>query len=68
MSGIEIERSGAKATLWLNRPELHNAFDDGLIAELTAALAALGGGFAPSASCSWPAGARASPPAPISPG
>ena len=41
MSGIEIERSGAKATLWLNRPERHNAFDDGLIAELSAALAAL---------------------------
>ena len=41
MSGIEIERSGAKATLWLNRPERHNAFDDALIAELSAALAAL---------------------------
>jgi methylglutaconyl-CoA hydratase len=41
MSGIEIERSGAKATLWLNRPERHNAFDDGLIAELSAALAEL---------------------------
>jgi methylglutaconyl-CoA hydratase len=38
MSGIEIERSGAKATLWLNRPERHNAFDDALIAELSAAL------------------------------
>jgi methylglutaconyl-CoA hydratase len=41
MSGIEIERSGAKATLWLNRPERHNAFDDGLIAELSAALVEL---------------------------
>ncbi len=41
MSGIEIERSGAKATLWLNRPELHNAFDDGLIGELDSALAVL---------------------------
>ncbi|MFI5017131.1 MAG: enoyl-CoA hydratase/isomerase family protein [Dongiales bacterium] len=41
MSGIEIERSGAKATLWLNRPERHNAFDDGLIAELSEALGAL---------------------------
>jgi methylglutaconyl-CoA hydratase len=38
MSGIEIERSGAKATLWLNRPERHNTFDDALIAELSAAL------------------------------
>ena len=41
MNGIEIERSGAKAILWLNRPECHNAFDDALIAELSAALAAL---------------------------
>jgi methylglutaconyl-CoA hydratase len=41
MSGIEIERSGAKATLWLNRPDRHNAFDDALIAELSAALSAL---------------------------
>jgi methylglutaconyl-CoA hydratase len=41
MSGIEIERSGAKATLWLDRPERHNAFDDALIAELSAALVEL---------------------------
>jgi methylglutaconyl-CoA hydratase len=41
MSGIEIERSGATATLWLNRPERHNAFDDVLIGELDSALAAL---------------------------
>jgi methylglutaconyl-CoA hydratase len=41
MSSIEIERNGGRATLWLNRPERHNAFDDGLIAELSAALAAL---------------------------
>ena len=33
-----IERSGATLTLRLNRPDLHNAFDAGLIAELTAAL------------------------------
>ena len=30
------------ATVTLNRPELHNAFDDALIAEMTAVLAALG--------------------------
>jgi methylglutaconyl-CoA hydratase len=41
MSGIEIERNGAKATLWLNRPDRHNAFDDALIAELSAGLATL---------------------------
>lgn len=38
---IEIERTGAVATLWLNRPEVHNAFDEALIAALTAALRAL---------------------------
>src|SRR3712207_655744 len=31
------------ATLTLNRPDRHNAFDDALIAELTAALRRLGG-------------------------
>ena len=30
------------ATVTLNRPKLHNAFDDGMIAELTAVLRALG--------------------------
>jgi methylglutaconyl-CoA hydratase len=43
MSGIEIESSGGKAILWLNRAERHNAFDDGLIGELDSALAALAG-------------------------
>ncbi|WP_415033052.1 enoyl-CoA hydratase/isomerase family protein [Azonexus sp.] len=38
---IEIERTGPLATLWMNRPERHNAFDETLIAELTAACAAL---------------------------
>ncbi|MFT4196453.1 MAG: enoyl-CoA hydratase/isomerase family protein [Pseudoxanthomonas sp.] len=35
---LEIERNGAVATLWLNRPEVHNAFDEHVIAALTAAL------------------------------
>ncbi|HEX5960313.1 MAG TPA: enoyl-CoA hydratase-related protein [Rhodanobacteraceae bacterium] len=35
---IRIERSGAVATLTLNRPQVHNAFDDTLIAQATAAL------------------------------
>ena len=39
---LQIERNGAVLTLWLNRPELHNAFDAGLIARLTAALEAAG--------------------------
>lgn len=36
---IAIARQGAVATLTLNRPRIHNAFDDELIATLTAALA-----------------------------
>jgi methylglutaconyl-CoA hydratase len=39
---LRIERSAAVLTLWLNRPTLHNAFDAGLIAQLTAALEAAG--------------------------
>jgi methylglutaconyl-CoA hydratase len=39
---IEIERSPSVATLWLNRPETHNAFDAEMIAELIAALRDLG--------------------------
>jgi methylglutaconyl-CoA hydratase len=39
---IEIERTPGVATLWLNRPETHNAFNAGMIAELIAALRDLG--------------------------
>jgi methylglutaconyl-CoA hydratase len=42
MGSVLIERSGSSATLRLNRPERHNAFDDALIAELTRALGELG--------------------------
>ena len=35
---LQIERRGAAAWLWMNKPDLHNAFDETLIAELTAAL------------------------------
>ena len=38
---LQIELSGPVATLWMNRPDLHNAFDEILIAELTAACIAL---------------------------
>lgn len=41
MTTIELERAGAVATVWLNRPQVHNAFDETLIAELTSALQAL---------------------------
>ena len=38
---LEIELNGPIATIWMNRPDLHNAFDETLIAELTAACIAL---------------------------
>jgi len=38
---LEIELKGPVATIWMNRPDLHNAFDEDLIAELTAACKAL---------------------------
>lgn len=40
-STLEIQRDGAVATLWMNRPEVFNAFDEPLIAELTQACQAL---------------------------
>ena len=39
---IEVERSPAVAWVWLNRPEVHNAFDHALMEELTEAYAVLG--------------------------
>jgi methylglutaconyl-CoA hydratase len=39
---LQIERRGAVARVFLNRPEVRNAFNDGVIAELSAAF----GGFA----------------------
>jgi methylglutaconyl-CoA hydratase len=41
MSHILIESLDGVGTLWLNRPDLHNAFDDALIAEVTKGLNAL---------------------------
>lgn len=38
---LKIELNGPVATIWMNRPDLHNAFDETLIAELTAACIAL---------------------------
>src|SRR5579875_1814712 len=38
---IRLERSGTLATLTLDRPQVHNAFDDALIASATAALESL---------------------------
>lgn len=36
MSRIDLVKEQGVATVWLNRPEVHNAFDEHLIAELTA--------------------------------
>src|SRR3977135_1049753 len=41
MNHVLIEKDGGVATLWLNRPDLHNAFDDALIAEVTQAIDSL---------------------------
>jgi len=38
---LEIERAGGLATVWMNRPERHNAFNATLIAELDEAFAGL---------------------------
>ncbi|MDZ5460728.1 enoyl-CoA hydratase/isomerase family protein [Azohydromonas lata] len=38
---LKIERRGAAAWVWMNRPEVHNAFDETLIAELTEAFTVL---------------------------
>lgn len=34
---VEIERQGDVATLWMNRPDVHNAFNSQLIADIAAA-------------------------------
>jgi len=38
---LEIQHRGAAAWVWMNRPALHNAFDETLIAEMTSAFTAL---------------------------
>ncbi|MBW7861276.1 MAG: enoyl-CoA hydratase/isomerase family protein [Rhodocyclaceae bacterium] len=38
---LEIQREGGVATIWMNRPDVHNAFNAQLIADLTAACRAL---------------------------
>ena len=35
---LEVEVKGAAAWIWMNKPEVHNAFDECLIAELTSAI------------------------------
>ena len=42
METLQIEREGAVARVWLNRPDVRNAFNEHVIAELGAAFATLG--------------------------
>ena len=42
MSSLQIEREGHVARVWLNRPEVRNAFNDEVIAELTDTFRSLG--------------------------
>jgi methylglutaconyl-CoA hydratase len=42
MSTLDIQRDGTVARVFLNRPEVRNAFNDAVIAELTAAFTTLG--------------------------
>lgn len=41
MNTIRLERNGSTATITLTRPQVHNAFDEALIAELTEAVETL---------------------------
>ena len=40
---LEVERRGRVATIWMNRPEVFNAFNEQLIADLGQACAELDG-------------------------
>lgn len=40
---LEIEQRGGVASIWMNRPNIHNAFDENVIGELTEALRQLQG-------------------------
>lgn len=40
---IDIEHAGPVATVWMNRPDVHNAFNEDLIAQLTEAFLGLDG-------------------------
>ena len=42
MSTLDIQVNGPVARVYLNRPEVRNAFNDGVIAELSATFARLG--------------------------
>ena len=69
MSALRIERDGAVARVWLNRPEVRNAFnDDARSRELAPRFAALGARRRRARRSSSAAAARRSAPAPTSAG
>ena len=39
---VEIEREGSAATIWMNRPDVHNAFNAQVVEELTGAFRGVG--------------------------
>jgi methylglutaconyl-CoA hydratase len=73
---LKIEQRGAAAWVWMNRPDVHNAFDETLIAELTDAfgvldrdpavraivLAGVGKSFSAGADLNWMKRQGAAPP------
>jgi methylglutaconyl-CoA hydratase len=64
---LEIERSGRVATLWMNRPDVFNAFNEQLIAELARPAPS----STPTPACGWwcwRGGGSTSPPVPTSTG
>jgi enoyl-CoA hydratase/carnithine racemase len=59
MTTLDIQIQGPVARVYLNRPEVRNAFNDGVIAELTADLHAL---WAPTPRCARSCSAAAARP------
>ena len=41
LQSLDIERRGSAVWIWMNKPEVHNAFDETLIAELTSTVRGL---------------------------
>ena len=68
MSDVAIARDGAVARVTLNRPQLHNAFDEALIQGLARRLRRSGRGRRRARRACSPAPARASRPGPTSTG
>ena len=65
---LQVERAGPVARVWLNRPDVRNAFNDDLIAELARGFAGFAGRRRAARRSSSAAAARPSAPAPTSAG